>query len=821
MPNNLLNLKENILTTGGDDPLLEQLLYAINHATEIDIAVSFIQSSGLHLLLPAIQEAIERSHSNAYPLKLRILTSDYLGITDPVALRSLMALSAANVELRIFESNNHSFHMKSYIFVRSDKKSTFYHGSAFVGSNNISKAALTNAHEWCIRFDHKEPHDSFEATQFQLIRKEFDKIFSHQNSIALNDRWIDRYIERRQLPKAISLVGDTVEETEETYAPNNVQMEALEALNKSRSEGYTRGLVVLGTGMGKTWLSAFDAMQVDAERTLFVAHREEILTQALNTYTKLWPQKSAGYFNSSNKATDKQMLFASVQTLGKEHHLETFDKDHFDYIVIDEFHHASASTYLNILQYFEPKFLLGLTATPERTDQADILSLCNNNLVFERNLVHGINQGILAPFHYHGIWDDTLDYQEIPWRNGKFDPNALDAEFATTRRAQHIFKHWEIHQQSKTLAFCISVKHCDYMAEQFNKTFNDKGYRAVSVHSQSEIRRNEALTMLDKGEIQVLFSVDLFNEGTDLPSIDTILMIRPTQSNIIFLQQLGRGLRTSPNKSHVVVLDFLGNHQSFLSRNDLFKIPLSGANSKAIAEEKGHYGSLPELGEGCHINIDPEVIDFWTELKTRFNHKASEEFEMLEARLGHRPTATEFFHSGYDLSKVNKQHGSWFKLVSSYSDDHEHKAVAEKFDSFLMNGVQMTSMTKSFKPVLLEAFLELDGFQSAPTVEELAEKSWHILRSYPILYAKELADKVKGCEGTDIKWVNYWKDNPIKAFTTTGKRDPEPLFLIEDNKFKANLQVTSEEAPVLHKLVKELLDYRLARYIQTKYPNTD
>ncbi|PML39513.1 DEAD/DEAH box helicase [Vibrio breoganii] len=816
MPNTQLNLKENILTTGGDDPLLDQLLYAINHATEIDIAVSFIQSSGLQLILPAIQEAIERSHSNAYPLKLRVLTSDYLGITDPVALRALMALSAPNVELRIFESNNHSFHIKSYIFVRSDKENTFYHGSAFVGSNNISRAALTNAHEWCIRFDHKEPQSSFEATQFQLIRKEFDKIFSHQNSIDLSDSWIDSYIARRQLPKAISLVSDAVKEPEETYTPNNVQMEALEALQKSRSNGYTRGLVVLGTGMGKTWLSAFDAMQLDAKRTLFVAHREEILTQALNTYTKLWPQKSAGYFNSFSKATDKQMLFASVQTLGKEHHLATFDKDHFDYIVIDEFHHARAQNYLNILQYFEPKFLLGLTATPERTDQADILSLCNNNLVFERNLVHGINQGILAPFHYYGIWDDTLDYQEIPWRNGTFDPNALDAEFATTRRAQHIFKHWEIHQQSKTLAFCISVKHCDYMAEQFNKAFNGKGYKAVSVHSQSEIRRNEALTMLGKGEIQILFSVDLFNEGTDLPSIDTILMIRPTQSNIIFLQQLGRGLRTSPNKSHVVVLDFLGNHKSFLSRNDLLQIPLTGTNNNAIGEEKGHYGSLTELGEGCHINIDPEVINFWTELKKRFKNTAREEFEMLEARLGHRPTATEFFHHGYDLKKVNKQHGSWLEFVSLYSDSKELKSLVSRWKTFFLTDIQETSRQKSYKPILLEALIELDGFRNPPTLDALAEKSWHVLKSYPRLYDLDLPEEKKEYFPSDKKWLNYWKGNPIKAYTTKNTGVPFAPFKIEDNVFKLSQDLEENDILNFQKLVKELVDYRLAEYTHKK-----
>ncbi|WP_277870160.1 helicase-related protein, partial [Vibrio breoganii] len=234
---------------------------------------------------------------------------------------------------------------------------------------------------------------------------------------------------------------------------------------------------------------------------------------------------------------------------------------------------------------------------------------------------------------------------------------------------------------------------------QFNKAFNGKGYKAVSVHSQSEIRRNEALTMLGKGEIQILFSVDLFNEGTDLPSIDTILMIRPTQSNIIFLQQLGRGLRTSPNKSHVVVLDFLGNHKSFLSRNDLLQIPLTGTNNNAIGEEKGHYGSLTELGEGCHINIDPEVINFWTELKKRFKNTAREEFEMLEARLGHRPTATEFFHHGYDLKKVNKQHGSWLEFVSLYSDSKELKSLVSRWKTFFLTDIQETSRQKSYKPI--------------------------------------------------------------------------------------------------------------------------
>ncbi|GEM79587.1 DEAD/DEAH box helicase family protein [Vibrio superstes] len=814
-----LILKEDLLTTGGDDPLLQQLLHAINHANEIDIAVSFIRDSGLRLLLPALQEAIERSNNNDSFLKIRVLTSDYLGITDPIALRSLMALVSPKIEVKIFEAKNHSFHMKSYIFVRSDSESTFYRGSAFIGSNNISKAALTNAHEWCLRFDYKDPETSFEAKQFRKIRSEYNNIFNHSSGVVLSDVWIDHYITRRLNAPTLSLISPFDNEPEETHSPNSVQLEALDALSHTRKIGNPKGLVVLGTGMGKTWLSAFDAMQCKAQRVLFVAHREEILTQALNTYTKLWPQKSSGYFNSIEKSVDKQMVFASVQTLGKETHLSSFARDHFDYIVVDEFHHASASTYLNVLNYFEPKFLLGLTATPDRTDQADILSLCNNNLVFERNLVHGIDTGILVPFHYFGVWDDTLDYQEIPWRNGKFDPRSLDAAFATQKRAQHIFKHWEKHQQRRTLAFCVSVSHADYMAEQFNAKFSEKGYKALAVHSQSHVRRNEALQQLSSGDIQVLFSVDLFNEGTDLPSIDTILMIRPTQSNIIFLQQLGRGLRLAPNKSHVVVLDFLGNHQSFLSRTDLFHLPEDNADNQVRENEGKYSNNMVSLAKGCYINFDPEIISFWKELKSRFKHTSDEEFQLLELRQGHRPTATEFFHEGYDHTKVRKQHGSWFQLVGLHIKEQEILDVISKYDAFLLNTIQMTSMTKCFKPILLEAFIELDGFNKPPTLAALAERSWHILKSYPALFTNELSDKNKQLSPTDVDWLNYWKGNPIKAFTTAGKKETSASFNVEKNLFKANIKVSESEVRVLHSLVKELLDYRLAKYIKSKYPS--
>ncbi|MGR6859470.1 DEAD/DEAH box helicase family protein [Aliivibrio salmonicida] len=817
MPNIPLILDHDVLTTGGEnDHLLDQLKHAISHATEIEIAVSFIQPSGLSLILPTIQESLERQELRGYPLRLRILTSDYLHITHPTALRSLLGLNGQYVDIKIFETKNHSFHMKSYIFVRSNNQRSFFQGSAFIGSNNISKTALTNAHEWCLRYDYLSPDESKEALQFHIIRKKFNDIFTHSSALTLTDKWVDNYIKCRKKPTFSSVQSSGFIDDEDEYAPNTVQEEALQALSQTRQIGKQGGLVVLGTGMGKTWLSAFDAKQMGAKRILFIAHREEILTQAFNTYAKLWPEKSSDYYHGKSKnskdALHKDMLFASVQTLSRENHLNRFEPTHFDYIIIDEFHHASAQTYIRIISYFEPRFLLGLTATPERTDQSNILSLCHDNLIFERNLVHGIDEKILVPFHYYGIWDEFVNYDEIPWRNGKFEPNALDAQFATQKRAQHVFKHWKIHQQSRTLAFCISTKHADFMAEAFNNSFSSQGLKAVSVHSHSKVLRNDALDLLNTGNIHIIFSVDLFNEGTDLPSIDTILMLRPTESNVIFLQQLGRGLRLYEHKKHLVVLDFIGNHQSFLNKGDVIGVTYNKQNASKTQIPK----NKPKMGDGCYVNIDPRITNFWEKLIAQCRHSSEEEYLNLEAHLGHRPNATEFYRAGYDISKVNKQHNSWFQLVAKHIDDTTIDTTIKNHHEFLLHAVQNTSMTKSFKAILLEAFLELDGFRTPPTIEELSNKSWTVLSRYPFLKLNELPKSEQLLKPTDNKWISYWLRNPINASISADKKTNISWFKIKDNHLKANFLIDDNEIDLIHTLVKELVDLRLAQYLDKK-----
>lgn len=591
------NKQNDYLSTGGEDHFLPKLLHALNHAKYIDIAVSFIRSTGLYLIYPALLESLKRDN----PASLRVITGDYLEITEPQALRQLMLLQAEGANIKVYESGgSKSFHMKAYLFT-SEGDYNIESGCAFVGSSNISKMALTDGLEWNLRVDSIENPD-----RFTEIKNKFEELFDNLSSIPLTHEWIDSYQSRFKNSQVIHKPVP-IEPPEQAPEPNDVQVEALDALHATRDDGYRRALVVLATGMGKTWLSAFDAKAMNAKRILFVAHREEILDQAEQTFVRIYPEAKVGRYTGQQRELNVDMLFASIQTLGQTRHLDKFATDYFDYIVVDEFHHAAARTYQQLLAHFHPRFLLGLTATPERTDQADILHLCDDNLAFRRDLADGIESNLLCPFHYYGIGDEQVNYQEIPWRNYKFDHDALVNQLATNARARHVLNKWRDLHQSRTLAFCISKKHADFMSEYFNR----HDVSAVSVHSESEVRRNEALEKLTKGELSVIFSVDLFNEGVDVPSIDTVMMLRPTESKILFQQQLGRGLRNSTDteKTHLVIIDFIGNHISFFKKAEaLFQISSNNNARRGFIDQIEDSTLL--LPKGCFVNYDVTAIDF-------------------------------------------------------------------------------------------------------------------------------------------------------------------------------------------------------------------
>ena len=845
-----------LVTGETTNPFLAQLCDAIAHADEIDLAVSFVKVTGLNMLLPDLHAALrpdraltpgtlehpphqesrrgdqafsrERSVAGSAathtesdtstphgsprasgprddaiarpPARIRIVSSDYLDVTDPEALRLLMLLQEQGAQARVFRAAGTSFHLKAYLFARFGQNHQL-RGTAFIGSSNISRQALTDGLEWNYRVGYPGDDGFLEA------RARFEEIFRDPRTVPLTDAWIDAYEKRRVPPPRPIAPGS--QETEPPPKPTPIQSEALAALEATRRDGYRRGLVVLATGLGKTWLAAFDAECMDARRVLFVAHREEILGQAAGTFARIRTRAHGGarigFYMGQTRDTEVDVLCASVQTLGKSAHLERFPPDHFDYIVIDEFHHAAAPTYRRLLGHFEPRFLLGLTATPDRTDQSDILSLCDDNLVFTRDLFAGIEAGLLAPFHYYGIWDESVDYREIPWRNGRFDPEQLSNKLATLARARHALKQWRRRSQQRTLAFCVSIRHAEYMAEQFQRG----GIAAAAVYGGSSLSRGEALQRLTDGRLQVIFSVDLFSEGVDLPTIDTILMLRPTESKILFLQQLGRGLRRAEGKDKLVVLDFIGNHHAFLHKTQA--LAQAGATYRELAAfaRKLEAGRL-ELPDGCFINYDLALIDF---LKALDSDGTAKDYQALKDSLGRRPTLAEFYRSGANVQRMRKEYGSWFDLVAAHEDlDQAEMEVAAAQREFLRE-LETTPMTKSFKMVLLEAFQELDGWATPPDLERLAQRSRAVLeRRRPLL--SDLPETMRaGEDGSSPAWQRYWRGNPVNAWI--GGNQPtaaRTFFRVVDERFEPTFEVSPEHREPFTGLVQELIDYRLAAY---------
>lgn len=789
--------RKDHLITGGDDPFLPHLSAAINQASDVDLAVAFVKTTGLRLLLPDLHSSLKGDiESKRAPARIRVLTSDYLDVTDPEALRLLMLLQAQGAQVKVYKSAGSSFHLKAYLFAQHNSAEGLS-GTAFIGSSNISRQALTNGLEWNYRIDY--PGDS----GFLEARSRFEELFVDPRCVSLTDAWIAEY-EANRIPLLRAVAPGSLEQ-EPPPEPSSVQIDALFALQETRDAGFRRGLVVLATGLGKTWLAAFDAVQLGARRVLFVAHREEILNQAAETFLRIRPNARVGFYAGQTRDVEVDILCASIQTLGREEHLERFSSSHFDYIVVDEFHHAAATTYRRLLAYFSPRFLLGLTATPYRSDQSDILSLCDDNLVFTRGLFDGITSKLLVPFHYYGIFDSSVDYTEIPWRSGRFDTEQLSNKLATLARARHALKEWQHHKQQRTLAFCVSIKHAEFMAEQFEKA----GVACAAVYAGSKLSRADALERLRDGRLMVIFSVDLFNEGVDLPAIDTVMMLRPTESKILFLQQLGRGLRKSEGKERLVILDFIGNHKSFLHKPQaLFEVDASYKQLAKFARQAEANKLL--LPDGCFVNYDLQLLDF---LKSLDSDGIRNEYAALRDSLGRRPTLAEFYRSGASVQAMRNDYGDWYSLVLAMDDlDLSEQEIVAKHRAFLRE-LETTAMTKSFKMVLLEAFQELDGWASPPAIADLAQRSWQVLQRRRALLADLPETQRNLQDGASDTWQRYWSANPINAWIGGNSANGKNIYFeLKNEKFGAVVTLANGHQQKFVLMVQDIIDYRLAAY---------
>lgn len=778
---------DGALIRGADDPLLPHLLAHLDRAVAVDICVAFVQLSGLRLVEEHLRDLLSRGG------KIRFLTGDYLDITDPQALRGLLDLDE-RLELRVFETRQVSFHPKSYLFYFADGTSI-----GLVGSSNLTGSALQAGIEWNYRVV-----TSADASGIAEVQQAFDRLFAHPATKSVTDAWINGYAARRR-PMSRPEADVVVEAPEKPPEPHLLQIEALTALEITRREGNSAGLVVLATGLGKTWLSAFDSSRPEFSRVLFVAHREEILSQALKTFRCIRPDATLGRYTGTEKLPDADVLFASIQTLGRQRHLRAFERDRFDYIVVDEFHHAAATTYRNLIAHFTPKFLLGLTATPERTDGGDLLGLCQENLVYRCDVTRGIREKLLVPFHYFGV-PDEVDYRNIPWRNNRFDEEELTRAVATQKRAQNALDQYRARGGKRTLAFCCSQRHCDFMAEFFSQ----QGLRAVAVHAGAESApRAASLEALEAGTLDIICAVDMFNEGVDLPNVDTVMMLRPTESAILWMQQFGRGLRKAKGKPYLAVIDYIGNHRIFLNKPRTLLGLAAGDQSIDRALNLLLAGEY-ELPPGCEVTYDLETIEILRSLLRQPAHGDALQayYDDFKARHGQRPTATELFHDGYSPKSLRTSYGSWLLFVKAMGDLSQPQQEALTQTAEFLTALETTPMTRSFKMLTLLAMLNENAFPGAISIEALAD-SFARLAGRSAVLRKDVGPAMNDRQ----KLIGLLETNPIEAWIGGRGTGRQTYFTYQGGAFSTRITVAPNLREALQELVRELAEWRLAAYL--------
>ncbi len=812
------NYKRDVrpLVTGGeDDPFSRHVFPLFARSTSIDIVAAFIQAPGLSLISRAVTEAVARGAA------VRILTGDYLEITQARALEMLYdwerssrfedddadatgEISARVVEVKDLPGRTRAFHPKAWRF------ESLGFGVAFVGSSNLSHSALETGIEWNLRVD--RDHD---RRAYERVRAAFEALW--QRARPLDRAWIADYAKRAAKSRAVLPAGETEAEPLPTAPdPHLVQQEALKALRQCRDDGRQRALTVMATGLGKTWLAAFDYLQLHQEsgggtppRLLFVAHRKEILRQAAETFRTMLRSHDldveVGWFLESESELDADVVFASVAKLARPAHLAKLANHRFDYVVVDEVHHAAAQSYRRILAALDPTFLLGLTATPDRADAADVQGLFDDNVAYRAGIADGISIGRLVPFSYFGVKDD-IDYASIPWRNKRWDPKVLAEQAQTKARMDSLWGAWSQHPGTRSLIFCCSIEHANFVREELRA----RGVSINAVHSaETSDDREGSLAELRSGALDAICAVDIFNEGVDIPTVDRVVMLRPTESHVIFLQQLGRGLRAADGKEDVTVIDFVGNDRVFLER--VRKLLSLGSRQGDLHGFLTSDDAL-ELPGGCSVEIELEAKEMLSRLfKVSGADQVERAYRELRDTRRERPTAGEMFRLGYPPKPLRNCYGSWFEFLRAEGDlDDEENQALDGAAAFLSE-VEVTDLTKSFKMITLQVLVENEGLISGMAIEDVALRSHAIMRRSP-----ELARDIPGAQSsldTDAdqrQWVRYWQKNPINAWTTPTRRG-RTWFDATDDMLRLK-GVDGSIGPALERMVFELVDLRLAMY---------
>lgn len=651
--------------------VLSSIINELNGCNEFWFSVAFVTAGGVASLKNTLEEISNKS------IKGKILVSQYLNFTQPEALRQLLKFK--NIELRI--SVNTNFHAKGYLF----KKHDYY--NLIIGSSNLTGDALSTNKELNIKTSATE-----NSYIINKIKEEFNNDFV--NSVIVDDDYIKSYEELYKNSKYRTVYQKP--DNGNVIKPNLMQNDALRNLVNIRANGKNKALLISATGTGKTYLSAFDVKAVEAKTFLFIVHRGNIANKAMETFKSIFgTTRTMGVFSGNKKELGAEFIFSTVQTISKPENLELFNKDHFDYIVIDETHRAGAESYKRVLDYFKPTFLLGMTATPERTDGHDIFKYFDYNIAYEIRLHKALEEEMLSPFHYYGVTDISVNGQII-------DDNAAFDSLTSNERLDKIIEKSSFYGcdsgEVRGLVFCSKVGECKILAAEFTK----RGLPSIYLSGENtEEERSNAIEQLESDnkeeKIQYIFSVDIFNEGVDIPRVNQIIMLRPTQSAIIFVQQLGRGLRKTDGKEYLTVIDFIGNYNN----NFLVPIALYGDSSynKDTIRKLMTSGSDLIPGQST-INFDRITRErIYAAIDTANLSKKKDlvkDYELLKYKLGRIPTMVDFLeHGSRDPELFVDYKKSYYNFIKdidsavSYTLSSPHCKVLELFSNEINNAIRV------------------------------------------------------------------------------------------------------------------------------------
>jgi superfamily II DNA or RNA helicase/HKD family nuclease/SOS-response transcriptional repressor LexA len=761
--------------------VLSTILHELEYCNQFFFSVAFVTTCGVAAIINKLKELDDKEK------KGKILVSQYLNFTQPEALKRLLQFN--NIDLRIATKGN--AHTKGYIFKGKD------HYNLIVGSSNLTSQALSTNKEWNIKVSALDESGIVEKVMSEF-HSDFDK------GTPVTTEYISTYKKIYQSQFLLNRKNklDSLPETQPLIRPNSMQIEALKNLSNLRAEGKNKALIISATGTGKTYLSAFDAKAFNPKKMLFVVHRLTIAKDSLSTFRSVFENdKTMGVYSGNQLDLDCDFVFSTIQTISKANHLDNFTKDHFDYIIIDETHRSSADSYMHLIEHFEPKFLLGMTATPERTDGNDIFQLFDHNIAYEIRLCRAMEEEMLSSFHYYGVTDLSIDNTEI---EKKSDFKYL----VSSERVERIIEQAQFYGSdngiTRGLIFCSRKNE----AVELSELFNSKGFKTIALTGDSrEEERARAIEKLETDnmseKLDYIFTVDIFNEGIDIPKINQIIMLRPTDSAIIFIQQLGRGLRKVDGKSYLTVIDFIGNYEN----NYLIPIALYGDTSynkdslrKMITEGSRMIPGASTINfdeitkERIFRSIDSANMQLFADLK--------KDYKLLKFKLGRTPMMMDFIeHGSRDPFLFVEYSNSYYNFIAKV-EKTENTVLSKQQAKLLELFAKEINNSKRLEESLILKILIETGKLS---VNELKEQ---VLKKYGYSISEET---IKSCAfNLNFEFIREKKDGKMLSAKEVYDLDIlsiENGIFVLSNAFKAQLK-----KPEFKRFLLDSADYSIYEF---------